>query len=143
MAFNIDKIFESYEPFSRITTKKEYENRMSTFQAERYAYLRELTEATDIAVASKTFCDGVHEKFKKFGKVRTGELMDLNCFLIYYIFPSILKNEGERAAAICNTLKDTWNSRFKCDINYTDYDSLMGGFKKKILGIAVEEEDRE
>ena len=142
MAFNIDKIFESYEPFSRITTKKEYENRMSTFQAERYAYLRELTEATDMAVASNAFCDGVHEKFKKFGKVRTGELMDLNCFLIYYIFPSILKNEGERAASICNTLKDTWNSRFKCDINYTDYDSLMGGFKKRILGIAVEEEDK-
>ena len=120
MAFNIDKIFESYEPFSRITTKKEYENRMSTFQAERYAYLRELTEATDMAVASNAFCDRVHEKFKKFGKVRTGELMDLNCFLIYYIFPSILKNEGERATEICDTLKDTWNKRFKCTINYTD-----------------------
>ena len=142
MAFNIDKIFESYEPFSRITTKKEYENRMSIFQAERYAYLRELTEATDMAVASNTFCDVVHEKFKKFGKVRTGELMDLNCFLIYYIFPSILKNEGERALTICDTLRDTWNSRFKCNINYTDYDSLMSGFKKKLLGIAVEEEDK-
>ena len=142
MAFNISKIFESYEPFSRITTKKEYENRMNTFQAERYAYLKELTEATDTVAASNAFCDGVHEAFKKFGKVRTGTLMDLNCFLIYYIFPAILKNEGERAATICDTLRDTWNSRFKCDINYTDYDSLMIGFKKKLLGIAVEEEDK-
>lgn len=142
MAFNISKIFESYEPFSRITTKKEYEDRMNTFLTERYAYLKELTEATDAAAASNAFCDGVHEEFKKFGKVRTGELMDLNCFLIYYIFPAILKNEGERAEAICDTLKATWNSRFKCDINYTDYDSLMGGFKKKILGIMVEEEDK-
>ncbi|SFU84320.1 hypothetical protein [Butyrivibrio sp. M55] len=142
MAFNISKIFESYEPFSRITTKKEYEERMNTFLTERYAYLIELTEATDTAAASNAFCDGVHEEFKKFGKVRTGELMDLNCFLIYYIFPAILKNEGERAAAICDTLKDTWNSRFKCDINYTNYESLMGGFKKKLLGIMVEEEDK-
>ena len=142
MAFNISKIFESYEPFSRITTKKEYEDRMNAFLAERYAYLKELTEATDTVAASNAFCDGVHEAFKKFGKVRTGTLMDLNCFLIYYIFPAILKNEGERALAICDTLRDTWNSRFKCDINYTDYDSLMIGFKKKLLGIAVEEEDK-
>ena len=142
MAFNISKIFESYEPFSRITTKKEYEDRMNAFLAERYACLKELTEATDTVAASNAFCDGVHEKFKKFGKVRTGTLMDLNCFLIYYIFPAILKNEGERASVICDTLRNTWNSRFKCDINYTDYDSLMIGFKKKLLGIAVEEEDK-
>ena len=142
MAFNISKIFESYEPFSRITTKKEYEDRMNAFLAERYACLKELTEATDTVAVSNAFCDGVHEKFKKFGKVRTGTLMDLNCFLIYYIFPAILKNEGERASVICDTLRNTWNSRFKCDINYTDYDSLMSGFKKKLLGIAVEEEDK-
>ena len=141
MAFNISKIFESYEPFSRITTKKEYENRMNTFQAERYAYLKELTEATDTAAASNAFCDGVHEAFKKFGKVRTGTLMDLNCFLIYYIFPAILKNEGERATEICDTLKDTWNKRFKCTINYTDYASLRKGFQSRILGIPVGDDE--
>ena len=137
MAFNINKIFEGLEPFSKISTKKEYENRMNTFLSERYVYLKDLVGAADVLAASEEFCDGVHEEFKKFGKVRLGNLMNLNYFLIYYIFPAILKNEGERATAICDALKNVWNSRFKCNINYTDYDSLMAGFQNRILGVPV------
>lgn len=141
MAFNIDKIFESMESFSKISTKKEYEDRMNLFLSERYGELKELIEAEDTAAASKIFCDGVHEGFKRFGKVRIGDLMYLNYFLIYYIFPAILKNEGERATEICDTLKDTWNKRFKCTINYTDYASLRKGFQSRILGIPVGDDE--
>lgn len=138
MAFNVKKIFAEAESISKISTKKEYEKKMHMFLSERYAYLSEMTTASDVAAASKIFCDDVHNEFKKFGKVRTGTLMTLNLFLIYYIFPAILKNEGERATAICDALKDTWNSRFKCNIDYSDFDSLTEGFQTKIFGIPVE-----
>ena len=55
--------------------------------------------------------------------------------MIYYVFPTILSEEN--GAAICDTLKDVWNSRFKCNISYTDYDSLMEGFQTKIFGIPI------
>ena len=137
MEFNINKIFEGVEPLSKISTKKEYENQMNMFLSERYDLLKELVQAEDLDVASTAFCDGVHGEFKKFGKVRMGDLMNLNYFLIYYIFPSILKNEGEGAEKICTSLKDTWNSKFKCNISYTDYDNLMEGFQTRIFGIPV------
>ena len=137
MAFNINKIFEGVAPLSKISTKKEYEHQMNMFLEERYAYLKDLVEAEDVAAASKDFCEGVNNDFKKLGRVRMGDLMNLNYFMIYYIFPSILKNEGEKAEDICNTLKDTWNNRFKCNINYTDYDNLMEGFQTRIFGIPV------
>ena len=135
--FDIGKIFERIEPFSKISTKKEYEKYMNIFLSERYVYLKELVEAADVAVASNDFCDGVHEAFKKFGKVRMGDMMNLNYFIIYYIFPAILKNEGEKATAICDALRDAWNTRFKCNISYTDYDKLMSGFQNRILGMRI------
>ena len=56
MAFNIDKIFDSMESFSKISTKKEYEDRMNLFLSERYGELKELIEAEDTAAASMSFC---------------------------------------------------------------------------------------
>ena len=105
MAFNIDKIFESMESFSKISTKKEYEDRMNLFLSERYGELKELIEAEDTAAASKSFCDGVHEGFKRFGKVRIGDLMYLNYFLIYYIFPAILAGIYLPYFSACSCIK--------------------------------------
>ena len=137
MAFNIAKIFEDVAPLSKISSKKEYEQKMNMFLSDRYELLNDLVSASDIAGASKEFCQGVTAEFKKLGKVHMGDLMNLNYFLIYYIFPAILKNEGENGAVICDTLRDTWNSHFNSKINYTDYDTLMEGFQTKIFGIPI------
>ena len=134
MAFDIIKIFEGVEPLSMISEKTKYEDAMNMFLSERYSYLKELVEATDVAAASKAFCNEVNDAYKKVGKSRMGDFTNLNIFLIYFIFPAILKNEEERAAAICDALKDAWNSRFRCNIDYSDYDSLMEGFQNRILG---------
>ena len=137
MAFEINKIFEDVAPLSKISSKKEYEQKMNMFLSDRYDLLKDLVASTDVAAASKEFCQGVTDEFKKLGKVRMGDLMNLNYFLIYYIFPAVLKNEGENGASICDTLRDTWNSHFKSNINYTDYDTLMEGFQTKIFGIPI------
>ncbi|MBR4707237.1 MAG: hypothetical protein IKP29_04195 [Pseudobutyrivibrio sp.] len=137
MAFNISKIFEDVAPLSKISSKKEYEQKMNMFLSDRYELLGDLVAASDVAASSKEFCQGVTDEFKRFGKVRMGDLMNLNYFLIYYIFPAILKNEGENGASICDTLRDTWNSHFNSKINYTDYNTLMEGFQTKIFGIPI------
>ena len=138
MGFEIEKIFEDAAHLSKIHTKKEYEKQMNVFLEDRYVLLMPLWAGEDTRTAAKQFCDEVITKFKKFGKVRGGDLMTLNYFMIYYIFPSIqLKEESETAIRTCDILKETWNDCLKCNINYTDYNTLMEGFRTKILGIPI------
>ena len=108
------------------------------FLSERYGYLKELVEAADVATASKIFCNDVHVAFDKFGKARMGNFMNLNIFLIIFVFPAIIMNKGERVPAICDALKDAWNSRFRCNIDYSDYDSIMDSFQNRILGFKLD-----
>lgn len=136
MSFEVKKIFEDLSRLSKVHTKKEYEAAMDMFRADRFSLLNELVESNDYAVYSRLFCQDVQEGFKKFGKVRAAELMNLNYFMIYFIFPSILL-EKENGVEICDVLRDTWNDFFKANINYTDYESLMGGFQTRFFGIPI------
>lgn len=136
MSFEVRKIFEDLSHLSKVHTKKEYAAAMDMFRADRFSLLRDLTESGDYATNSLVLCQDVQDEFKKFGKVRAVELMNLNYFMIYYIFPSILL-EKENGAEICDILRDKWNDFFKANINYTDYESLMSGFQTKIFGIPI------
>lgn len=61
---------------------------------------------------------------------------DLNFFMIYYVFPAILKRNHEHAKLLADTLCDTWGSRFKnSKISYTDYGTLYNAFREKVFGI--------
>ena len=136
MSFEVRKIFEDLSHLSKVHTKKEYAAAMDMFRADRFSLLRDLTESGDYAANSLVLCQDVQDEFKKFGKVRAAELMNLNYFMIYYVFPTILSEE-EKGAEICDTLRDVWNERFKCNINYTDYETLKEGFQTKIFGIPI------
>ena len=61
---------------------------------------------------------------------------DLNFFMIYYVFPTILGTEHEYAKLIADSICSAWGKRFKeSQIQYTDYDTLYGSFREKIFGI--------
>ena len=136
MGYNVEKIFEDVAYLSKVHTKSDYEKQMDMFNSARYCLLHQLVEADDIESEAQSFCEDVAGTFKKFGKVRGSDLMNLNYFMIYYVFPAILLNadDGNR---ICDTLRDTWNSYFKSSISYTDYDTLKDGFQMKIFGIPI------
>jgi len=136
MGYNVEKIFEDVDYLSKVHTKKDYEIQMNLFKEQRYELLNGLVEADDVQAEADVFCDDVTNAFKKFGKVRGSDLMNLNYFMIYYVFPSILsdKEDGNR---ICDIIKDTWNNHFKSNINYTDYETLRDGFQMKIFGIPI------
>ena len=62
--------------------------------------------------------------------------MDLNFFMIYYVFPAILMTQNDNAKLMADTLCETWGKSFKdSKIGYTDYDTLYESFKEKIFGI--------
>ena len=137
MNIDVGKIFEDMTSLSQLHSKSDYESNMQMFLETRYALLEPLVKAENQATACSEFCKEVESRFKKLGKVRGGTLMDLNYFMIYYVFPSILTNEAEDGNRICDNLRDSWNAHFKASINYASFDTLMEGFQTKIFGIPV------
>ena len=72
----------------------------------------------------------------KKGKIDSRTQVDLNFFMIYYVFPTILGTEHEYAKLIADSICSAWGKRFKeSQIQYTDYDTLYGSFREKIFGI--------
>ena len=136
MGYNIEKIFEDHAYLSKVHSKGEYEAHTMKFKSDRYDLLASLVNADDVSAECQQFCEDVFLKFKKLGRIRGAEQMNLNYFMIYYVFPTILSEE-EKGEEICNTLRDTWNSRFKCNISYTDYETLFEGFQTRIFGIPI------
>ena len=136
MSYNVNKIFEDVAFLSKVHNKAAYEKNTELFKEERYSEFAVLVKAEDVSAEAQRFCEDVFMAFKKLGKVRGADQMNLNYFMIYYVFPTILCEEQE-GKAICDSLKDTWNSYFKCNISYTDYNTLYEGFQTKIFGIPI------
>ena len=136
MSYNVNKIFEDVAFLSKVHNKAAYEKNTELFKEERYSEFAALVKAEDVSAEAQRFCEDVFMAFKKLGKVRGADQMNLNYFMIYYVFPTILCEEQE-GKAICDSLKDTWNSYFKCNISYTDYNTLYEGFQTKIFGIPI------
>ena len=119
---------------------------MEEFLSRHGQYFHEMTEITanaddkEAAAAemAREFVDSVERHFTspRKGRIENVVQLDLNFFMIYYIFPAILKTEHEDARLIADHIRDEWSGRFKdSDIQYTDYDSLYAAFREKIFGI--------
>ena len=95
---------------------------------DKEAAAKEIGECLASAV-KKTFVN-------KKGKIGARTQSDLNFFMIYYVFPTILSSESEYAKTIADGVCEVWKSSFaNSDIGYTDYDSLYDSFREKIFGI--------
>ena len=92
-----------------------------------------LEAAKEIA---EVFVEAVKSRYEVKGKIKGTVQADLNFFMIYYVFPAILKRNHEYAKLLADTLCETWGSSFKnSKIGYTDYETLYKAFREKIFGI--------
>ena len=146
MLDHIEIIFEDMKPMMKKLKKKNYKSNMEDFLARHGHYFGEMTEhvgsADDKSAAAdeiaRIFTEKVEKAYlsPKKGRIEPVLQLDLNFFMIYYVFPAILKTEHEDAGLIADHLRDEWSRRFKdSDIQYTDYDSLYAAFREKIFGI--------
>ena len=146
MLNQIETIFDDMKPMMKKLKKKNYRENMDGFLNRHGHYFHEMTaltaEAEDkektAAEIAAVFVDGVERKFisPKKGRIDGVVQLDLNFFMIYYVFPAILMTGHEDAVLIADRLRDEWGSRFKdSKIQYTDYDTLYGAFREKIFGI--------
>ncbi len=143
MLNQVETMFDDMEKMIKKLKKKQYEENMENFMTAYEAYFLEMetymsendpqTAAQEI---SQVFVDAVKERYEVKGKIKGYVQADLNLFMIYYVFPTILKRDHEHAKLLADTLCETWGSSFKdSKIGYTDYDSLYKSFREKIFGI--------
>lgn len=143
MLNQVETMFDDMEKMIKKLKKKQYEENMENFMTAYEAYFLEMetymsendpqTAAKEI---SQVFVDAVKERYEVKGKIKGYVQAELNLFMIYYVFPTILKRDHEHAKLLADTLCETWGSSFKdSKIGYTDYDSLYKSFREKIFGI--------
>ena len=146
MLNNISSIFDNMKVMMKQLKKKHYETNMKEFRKVNNVFFFEMTDyvggAVDKEAAAKEIAKFfVTETEKKFAKGPKNKIpgyvqSDLNFFMIYFVFPAILMTLHDDSKLIADSICEEWGTYFKnSKIGYTDYETLMGGFKEKIFGI--------
>ena len=143
MLQQVETIFENMAPMLKGLKKKSYAANMEAFREKNneffFSLMDQLKMGNKEVIAkhlSNSFVSAVKQMFEKNGKIKGSLQMDLNFFMIYYVFPSILMTQSDDAKLMADTLCETWGNSFKGGkIGYTDYDTLYESFKEKIFGL--------
>jgi hypothetical protein len=144
MLEQVETIFDDMRAMMKKLKKASYKTNMEIFTERHGHYFQEMAEIMAAAEdklkrareISGCFCNAVQKHYEVKGKIKSTVQTDLNFFMIYYVFPSILQTESAEAKLLADTLCEQWGSRFKdSKIGYTDYDTLYQSFKEKIFGL--------
>lgn len=145
MLHGIETIFDNKEKMIGHLKKKSYEENTKLFVKENGHFFREMADYVGQAKDKETAATEIGEYLaqavsthfsNKKGKMEPRSQVDLNFFMIYYVFPTILNMECEDSRTIADGICTVWRKRFKdSNIRYTDYDTLYGAFREKIFGI--------
>lgn len=145
MLQGIEKIFDDKDIMLKHLKKKSFEENTKNFLAKHGHFFEEMAEYTaqaeDKAAAAEEIghciADAVKAGFaNKRGRIDSRTQADLNFFMIYYVFTSILKADEENGKTIADGVRSVWCQTFpNTEINYTDYDTLYHSFHEKIFGI--------
>lgn len=144
MLNQVESMFDNMTKKVKRMKKPAYEANMKAFRENYGHYLQEMTGFIDgredkeeaAKEISLCFVKQVKEHFLVRGRIKSVTQMDLNMFMIYYVFPAILLTYHDHAKLLADTLCSTWNKQFeKTNIGYTDYQTLHGYFREKIFGI--------
>lgn len=136
-------MFDNFHRRMGKVKKKEYEINFASFMEENSECLREMLQyvanGDDKEIAAKEAAtilfDNVTNQLGKRGRIKLNTSLDLSIYMIYYLFPAILKLADENSTVLCDAIRDEWRVRTKNpNYNYTDYDEVYKGFKEKLFG---------
>lgn len=138
-------MFDNMEAMMYRLKKKAYRERMEQFREKNRVVLTEMTDfagqANDrdkaAAQVAKALADAVETRFAKRGKISGRSQMDINLFMIYFVFPAILLTQSECAVPLADAIRDEWRGRFRDSeqLGYTTYEEISSTFQEKFLGI--------
>ena len=138
-------MFDNMEAMMYRLKKKAYRERMEQFREKNGAVLAEMTDFVEQAAnrdkaaaqMAKALADAVEERFAKRGKISGRSQMDINLFMIYFVFPAILLTQSECAGLLADAVRDEWRRRFRdsAQLGYTTYEEIYNTFQEKFLGL--------
>lgn len=138
-------MFDDMEVMIHHIKKKVYMERMEIFQAKNAATLGEMTHFVEsaqekqaaAAQVAAALADVVENRFAKRGKISGRSQMDINLYMIYFVFPAILMTKSDCAEMLADAVRDEWRGRFRDSehLSYTTFEELCANFQEKILGI--------
>ncbi|MDO4312188.1 MAG: hypothetical protein Q4C52_03795 [Eubacteriales bacterium] len=144
MLQGIEVIFKDRNKMTKSLKKASYKSYMEGFLREYEYYFSEMKEyverAEDREAAAKEIgvciVRAVTQTYaNKHGKLDGRTEAELSMFMVYYVFPAILK-QGEMGPLIADGVLAAWrvcvNNK---DMQYADYDTICQGFREKFLGI--------
>ena len=144
MLNHIENLFDNMTTMMKKLKKQTYKDNMNMFREKNDPLLKEMAdymereEDKDDAAKriAEVFIDAVQDKYSKHGKVKGRTQADLNFFMIYYVFPSILLTSSQHGDLIAQSICRRWGSKFKnSNIGYANYDKIYDSFRSKIFGI--------
>ena len=138
-------MFDNMEAMMYRLKKKAYRERMEQFREKNGAVLAQMTGFVEqgkdkdeaAAQVAKALADAVEARFAKRGKISGRSQMDINLFMIYFVFPAILLTQSEYAGLLADAVRDEWRGRFResAQLNYTTYEEIYSTFQEKFLGL--------
>ncbi len=141
---NTVSMFEGYRSKLKKIKKKTYEERFAIFFSDNRACFEDMfqyivgREDTEVAAkeVANIFAENVFAEYGNAGKLSASDKTDLSLFMIYFVFPSILKLENANSKVLCDMIRDEWRKRTDNPaFDYTTYEDLHGSFQEKIFGI--------
>ncbi|MCR5301653.1 MAG: hypothetical protein K6E49_04370 [Lachnospiraceae bacterium] len=141
---NTVSMFEGYRSKLKKIKKKTYEERFAIFFFDNRACFEDMfqyivgREDTEVAAkeVANIFAENVFAEYGNAGKLSASDKTDLSLFMIYFVFPSILKLENANSKVLCDMIRDEWRKRTDNPaFDYTTYEDLHGSFQEKIFGI--------
>lgn len=138
-------LFDNMEAMMYRIKKKVYKERMAEFKDKNKELLQEMIGFVEQSKDQKTaasqiagsLADAVEARFAKRGKISGRSQMDINLFMIYYVFPAILMTKSECAVPLADAIRDEWRGRFRdsAQLDYTTFEEICSTFQEKFLGL--------
>lgn len=142
---NSVEIFKDFYSKLGINKKKQYEANFQMFYDANVLYIKEIFDyvgssdnKSDAAkTAAHDFIANVVAKFGKKDKLPKRMRIDLSLYMIYYLFPAILKySVKDEAGMIADAIRDEWRQvTNNQEFNYATYDDIYSEFKEKLFGV--------
>lgn len=144
MLQGIEIIFADRVTMLTSLKKKAYEIFFREFEQKYEHYFTEMREYVEQAdneeAAAQEIGECINQAMIKAGSNKRGRLdartrSELSLFMVYYMFPAILK-QGEAGQIIADGVLAACRRGLKNrSLQYVDYDTVYNGFHEKILGL--------
>lgn len=144
MLQGIEIIFADRVAMLTSLKKKSYEIFFREFEREYEHYFSEMREYAEQAANREAAAEEIGECImqaivktcsNKRGKLDARTKSELSLFMVYYVFPVLLK-QGEAGQVIADgVLAACRNGLRNRSLQYVDYDTIYHGFHEKILGL--------